>query len=87
MLSSIIRMYAAYNISDPLVYHLTLWTFVLALAHFLSEWLLFGTATMGRGLIGPMCVATGSLVWMLVQWEFYSMGGWTIRPAEDIGLE
>ena len=42
---------------------------------------------MGRGLIGPMCVATGSLVWMLVQWEFYSMGGWTIRPAEDPGLE
>ena len=87
LLSSIIRMYAAYNISAPLVYHLTLWTFVLALAHFLSEWLLFGTAKMGRGLIGPMCVATGSLVWMLVQWEFYSMGGWTIRPAEDLGLE
>ena len=87
LLSSIIRMYAAYNISDPLVYHLTLWTFVLALAHFLSEWLLFGTAKMGRGLIGPVCVATGSLVWMLVQWEFYSMGGWTIRLAEDLGPE
>lgn len=78
-------MYAAYNISDPLVYQLTLWTFVLALAHFLGEWLLFGTAKMGKGLLGPLIVPVVSLTWMLAQWEFYSMGGWTIKVAEDLG--
>ena len=82
-------MYAAYNITDPLVYQLTLWTYVIALAHFLSEWLYFGSAKMGKGLLSPMIVATGSLTWMLLQWGFYSMGGWTIRPAgegSDIGI-
>ena len=70
-LSSIIRLYAAYNISDPIVYQLALWTFGLAFGHFASEWLVFGTARWGRGLAGPVFVATGSLTWMLTQWTSY----------------
>ena len=81
--SSVIRMYAAYNISDPLIYHLTLWTFGIALAHFSSEWLYFGSTKLDKGLLPSMLVATGSLTWMLLQWEFYSMGGWTIRVSES----
>ncbi|KAK5111697.1 hypothetical protein LTR62_004803 [Meristemomyces frigidus] len=70
-LSSIIRLYAAYNIHDPVVYQLALWTYALAFAHFTSEWLVFGTARWGRGLAGPIFVATGTLAWMLSQWAYY----------------
>ncbi|ORY09541.1 Erg28 protein [Clohesyomyces aquaticus] len=70
-LSSVIRLYAAYNISDPLIYQLALWTYGIAWAHFMSEWWVFGTARWGAGLAGPVCVASGSLVWMWAQKEYY----------------
>ncbi|KAK3672024.1 ergosterol biosynthesis protein [Recurvomyces mirabilis] len=70
-LSSIIRLYAAYNIHDPLIYQLGLWTYAIAFAHFTSEWLVFGTARWGRGLAGPIFIATGTLTWMLTQCNYY----------------
>lgn len=70
-LSSIIRIYAAYRINDPLIYELALCSYGLAWAHFHSEWLIFGTARWGRGLAGPIIVSNGSLIWMLVQWTSY----------------
>jgi hypothetical protein len=70
-LSSIIRLYGAYHINDKIVYELCLWTYVLAFAHFTSEWLVFGSARLSRGFIAPMTVATVSLTWMLVQWGHY----------------
>lgn len=70
-LSSIIRLYAAYHINDPLVYELALWTFGLAFGHFAIEWLVFGTARWGRGLAGPVLVSTGTGAWMLAQWSSY----------------
>ncbi|KAI5365916.1 putative cation/H+ exchanger, sodium/solute symporter superfamily [Septoria linicola] len=53
-LSSVVRLYAAYNISDPKVYELCLWTYGIAFAHFLTEWLAFGSAKWGRGLASPV---------------------------------
>ena len=82
-LASIIRLYAAYNISNPLMYQLALWTYVIALAHFASEWLVFGTAKMGKGLIGPLCVSSGTLVWMLLQWEVYLNNGWVLESVKE----
>ena len=70
-LSSVIRLYAAYNISDPLIYQLALWTYVIAFIHFVSEWQVFGTARWGAGLAGPVFVSTGTLAWMLSQWTAY----------------
>lgn len=70
-LSAIIRLYAAYNLSDPLIYQLTLWTYAVAFFHFATEWLVFGTARWGAGLAGPVIVSTGSLAWMLSQWGWY----------------
>jgi len=70
-LSSIIRLWAAYNIDNPQVYQLALWTYSIALFHFASEWLVFGTARWGKGLAGPVFVSTGSLLWMVSQWSFY----------------
>ena len=71
LLSAIIRLYAAYNISDPTMYQLALWTYTLALGHFACEWFYFGTAKWGAGLAGPVLVSTGSLAWMFWQWESY----------------
>ncbi|KAI4204829.1 MAG: hypothetical protein LQ350_000895 [Teloschistes chrysophthalmus] len=70
-LASIIRLYAAYNITDPVVYQLALWTYVVALGHFYSEWLVFRTARFGEGLVGPLAISMGSIVWMVVQWGEY----------------
>ncbi|KAL2049911.1 hypothetical protein ABVK25_009778 [Lepraria finkii] len=69
--SAIVRLYAAYNISNPQVYELALVVYAIAWLHFSSEWLVFGTAAWGRGLAGPILISTGSLVWMLSQWGFY----------------
>ncbi|KAF2475714.1 Erg28-like protein [Lindgomyces ingoldianus] len=70
-LSSIIRLYAAYHINDPLIYQLALWTYAIAWGHFMSEWWIFGTARWGAGLAGPVFVSTGSLAWMWLQKDFY----------------
>ncbi|KAL8662884.1 MAG: hypothetical protein Q9202_004306 [Teloschistes flavicans] len=70
-LASIIRLYAAYNITNPIVYQLALCTYVVALGHFYSEWLVFRTARWGEGLAGPLVISMGSVVWMVIQWGEY----------------
>ncbi|KAL8702482.1 MAG: hypothetical protein Q9201_004354 [Fulgogasparrea decipioides] len=70
-LASIIRLYAAYNITDTVIYQLALWTYFVALGHFYSEWLVFKTARWGQGLAGPLVISMGSTIWMLVQWGDY----------------
>ncbi|KAL9023037.1 MAG: hypothetical protein Q9180_008425 [Flavoplaca navasiana] len=70
-LASIIRLYAAYNITDPTLYQLAIWTYIVALGHFYSEWLVFGTAKWGKGLAGPVIISVSSLAWMVVQWGVY----------------
>ncbi|KAI9839298.1 MAG: hypothetical protein M1819_003293 [Sarea resinae] len=70
-LSSIIRLWAAYHITNPQLYQIALCTYAIALFHFASEWLVFGTARWGRGLAGPAIVSTTSLCWMLMQWDYY----------------
>ncbi|KAL8789162.1 MAG: hypothetical protein Q9213_001269 [Squamulea squamosa] len=68
---SIIRLYAAYDLTDPMLYQLAIWTYVVALGHFYSEWLIFRTARWGEGLAGPVVISVGSLAWMLSQWGQY----------------
>ena len=70
-LASIIRLYAAYHIHDPVIYQISLWTYIVALSHFTSEWLIFGTAKLNAGLAAPVVVASGSLAWMLTVWDAY----------------
>ncbi|CAL3969910.1 unnamed protein product [Diplocarpon coronariae] len=71
LIQSAVRMYAAYNISNPAFYQLAFITYGVAWAHFMSEWWVFGTARWGEGLVFPVVVASSSLVWMWAQWEFY----------------
>ncbi|KAI4180840.1 MAG: hypothetical protein L6R41_006982 [Letrouitia leprolyta] len=70
-LASIIRLYAAYNVTDASMYQLAIWTYVVALGHFYSEWLVFRTARFGEGLVGPLLISMTSLIWMVVQWGNY----------------
>jgi hypothetical protein len=66
-----VRLYAAYNIDNPQFYQLAYLTYVVAFGHFMSEWRYFKTARWGVPLAGPVIVASGSLVWMSLQWGFY----------------
>ena len=71
LLAGIIQIYAAYRINNEDWYTLALWTYVIALDHFSSEWLIFGTMRPAKGLLLSSGIATGSLVWMLSQWGSY----------------
>ncbi|KAK8210179.1 ergosterol biosynthesis protein [Zalaria obscura] len=70
-ITSVVRLYAAYHIEQQGMYELALWSFGVAWAHFMSEWLVFGTTRWGKGLAGPAVVSTSSLVWMWLQWDHY----------------
>jgi Erg28 like protein len=69
--SAIVRLIAAYHISNPQVYQLAFCSYAIAFAHFMSEWLMFRSTRWGRGLVGPVLVSTASLVWMYLQWDYY----------------
>ena len=71
LLSAVIRMYAAYNISTPIAYDLAAWSFGIALVHFMAEWLVFGTAQPRGRFVGPLAVASTTIVWMLTQRDAY----------------
>lgn len=70
LLPTLVRLRAAYNIHSWDLDTLTLCAYVIALGHFGSEWLVFTTAKFGAGLLGPLVVATVSMVLMLTQWNF-----------------
>ncbi|KAM7323476.1 hypothetical protein ACRRTK_017582 [Alexandromys fortis] len=57
LLSSVIRCLCAIDIHNKTLYHITLWTFFLALGHFLSELFVFGTAAPTVGVLAPLMVA------------------------------
>ncbi|CAN6665383.1 ergosterol biosynthetic protein 28 [Trichomonascus vanleenenianus] len=71
VVAAIVRFYAAYNINIQPIYDMALSTYVLAGFHFVSEWLVFGTAKLGKGLYGPLFVASVTTAWMLTQRDFY----------------
>lgn len=58
LLSSVIRCLCAIDIHNKTLYHITLWTFLLALGHFLSELFVFGTAAPTVGVLAPLMVAS-----------------------------
>ncbi|KAI3403737.2 ERG28 [Candida oxycetoniae] len=72
LITSLVRLYGAYNITQPQIYQLTQLTFVIAAWHFLTEWLIYGTTKLGKGLAGPLVVSSVSLGWMWYYKDFYS---------------
>ncbi|CAM9019616.1 unnamed protein product [Wickerhamomyces anomalus] len=69
--SAVIRFYGAYYLTNPQVYQITLASYLIAFFHFNSEWLIFKTAKFGKGLLGPLIVATSTIVWMTLQKDYY----------------
>ncbi|KAG2413584.1 hypothetical protein HFD88_002773 [Aspergillus terreus] len=70
-LSSVIRMYAAYNITTPAVYDMAMWSFGIALVHFVGEWLGFSSAQLKGRFVSPLIVASSTLAWMWTQRDGY----------------
>ena len=71
LMSGVIRMYAAHNLSDPVIYQLALWTYAIALCHFGSELLVYRTTKVADGAIPVFIVAIMTVSWMLAQWGEY----------------
>ena len=71
LLSACVRFYGVYHLEDKDVYNLVLWSFVIGLMYFGSEWLVFGTIRISNGLIQALTVTSISLIWMLSQDRFY----------------
>lgn len=70
-LAGIIRIYASYNLSDPSLYQLALWTHIVAGLHFTSELLIFKTIRFSGPQIFPFLAAYGGTIWMVMQWGHY----------------
>ncbi|KAI0109736.1 transmembrane domain-containing protein [Daldinia grandis] len=70
IISAIVRLYASYNLHLAPVYQITLWTYVVALAHFGSEFAVYKTAHMGP-IATTFFFATVGIVWMTSQYHFY----------------
>lgn len=72
LITSIVRFYAAYHlVGNKPVYDMCMWTFAVAGFHFVSEWLVFRTCKLGKGLAGPLVVSSVSMVWMWTQRGWY----------------
>lgn len=65
-LAAVVRCYAAYHLNDPVVWKIALSSYLIAGSHFLSEWLIFKTAAMGKGLLSPLLVASFTTAWMIL---------------------
>ncbi|KAK6204456.1 Erg28 like protein-domain-containing protein [Scheffersomyces amazonensis] len=71
LITSIVRFYGAYNIQNKQVYELVQFSFLVAGLHFLSEWLVYKTCKLGKGIAGPLVVSSVSIAWMFSQKSFY----------------
>ncbi|KAK9430336.1 hypothetical protein V1505DRAFT_386162 [Lipomyces doorenjongii] len=85
-LTALVRLYGAYHINNPAisghpvamlfedrpsVYDITYATYIVAFMHFSSEWIIYKTAKLGKGLAGPLIVSTTTLAWMTLQKSYY----------------
>ncbi|EEA21091.1 ergosterol biosynthesis protein [Talaromyces marneffei ATCC 18224] len=69
--SAVIRAYAAYNIHNPVAYDMAIWTYGIALVHFTTEWLVYGSAEFRGRIVFPFLFASGALVWMGLERGYY----------------
>jgi len=69
--ASVVRLYAAYNIHNKAIYDMALLTYLFAFGHFSSEILIFRTTKISIPVLSPVIVATTSLAWMILQYDFY----------------
>ncbi|GBB88434.1 hypothetical protein RclHR1_00150030 [Rhizophagus clarus] len=72
LLSAIVRIYAAYNITEVNLYQIAIWTYIIAWLHFVSEFIIYKSAKIGPGWLSPVIVSSLSLFWMLSQYNYYT---------------
>ncbi|KAI1208490.1 Erg28-like protein [Annulohypoxylon truncatum] len=70
IISAIVRIYAAYYLHLAPVYQMTIWTYVVALFHFGSEFAVYRTAYLGP-IATTFFFATVGITWMASQYSFY----------------
>lgn len=71
-ITSIIRLYGSWYLAhNKQVYELCLWSFIVAFGHFNLEWLVYKNCKFDKGFMGPFIVSTSSIVWMIMQKDFY----------------
>ncbi|GAP84742.1 putative transmembrane domain-containing protein [Rosellinia necatrix] len=70
-ISAVVRLYASYNLHLAPVYNMAIWTYVVALFHFGSEWAVYRTAYIGPPILFPFFFATVGIIWMTSQYSFY----------------
>lgn len=71
LISAIVRIYACYNLHLAPVYNIALWTYIVALVHFGSEWAFYRTAYLSPPVLFPFFFASVGIVWMSSQYGFY----------------
>ncbi|CAK9783131.1 unnamed protein product [Cutaneotrichosporon oleaginosum] len=70
-MAAVVRLLAAYDISNQGLYDLAICAFGVATLHFTTEWLVFGTVKLNRGSIGPLLVGSSGMAWALTQRDYY----------------
>ncbi|KAH0423065.1 hypothetical protein CcaCcLH18_12436 [Colletotrichum camelliae] len=68
--TGLIRLYAAYNISNPQLYDLAAWTSAGVLFLYLTEFSIWNTVR-ARELTFPLVTASANLIWMLWARGYY----------------
>ncbi|KAJ3760445.1 hypothetical protein EV360DRAFT_93578 [Lentinula raphanica] len=69
--SAVIRAYAAYHIHEKTIYDICIISYLIAFSHFTSELLIFKTSKLNGPVLSPVIVSSVSLVWMILQYDFY----------------
>ncbi|RUS81750.1 hypothetical protein EGW08_010504 [Elysia chlorotica] len=70
-LSGVVRVMCAFDLHNRSLYHLTLFTFVLALVYFVSEVFIYKTAKLeSAGILAPLLISSSTIVLMLVGYWF-----------------
>ncbi|KAJ2851020.1 ergosterol biosynthesis protein [Coemansia brasiliensis] len=70
-LSAVLRYKCAFNMGNALLYDITLWSFVIAGTHFMSEFLVFKTVKVPGPVLSTFVVAITSILWMIKDRDIY----------------
>ncbi|KAL2258409.1 hypothetical protein VTK26DRAFT_8289 [Humicola hyalothermophila] len=70
-MAGIIRFYASYQLENPGMYQLALWTHIIAAVHFTTEMAVFKTIRFSGPQAFPFAAAYGGIAWMLLQYSHY----------------
>lgn len=69
--AGIIRFYACYQLENPSLYQLAMWTHIIASVHFTSELLVFKTIKFSGPQAFPFLAGYSGAIWMYLQYNHY----------------